>query len=157
MIRKGREIGYILIDDLDKCLADFNETDKQYVIETLDGMEIQLIQTIDEYDEYKYLSGEEAIKILQSLSDGDHEAFVKPLNKDEDLPHDLKSFDSSKNFLLLVVIIPPSPVVMCLVASKLKLVISNKDAIGKPLYSAKGACAASLITFTPYFFEIFLI
>ena len=52
LIRKGREIGYILIDDLDKCLADFNETDKQYVIETLDGMEIQLIQTIDEYDEF---------------------------------------------------------------------------------------------------------
>ena len=36
-------------------------------------------------------------------------------------------------------------------------VISNKDAIGLPLYSASGAWAASLITLTPYFFEIFLI
>ena len=83
LIRNGREIGYILRDDLDKCLADFNETDKQYVIETLDGMEIQLIQTIDEYDEYKYLSGREAIEILQSLSDGNHEAFVKSSDDDE--------------------------------------------------------------------------
>ena len=60
-----------------------NETDKQYVIETLDGMEIQLVENIDEYDEYKYLSGEEAIKILQSLSDGNHEAFVKSSDDDK--------------------------------------------------------------------------
>ena len=46
-------------------------------------MEIQLIQTIDEYDEYKYLSGREAIEILQSLSDGNHEAFVKSSDDDE--------------------------------------------------------------------------
>ena len=83
LIRKGKEIGYILRDDLDACLIDFNETDKQYVVETLDGMEIQLVENIDEYDEYKYLSGEEAIKILQSLSDGKHEAFVKSPDDDK--------------------------------------------------------------------------
>ncbi len=83
LIRNGKEIGYIFRDDLDECLISFNETDKQYVVETLDGMEIQLIQSIDEYDEYKYLSGEEAIKILQSLSDGNHEAFVKSSDDDK--------------------------------------------------------------------------
>jgi len=83
LIRNGKEIGYIFRDDLDECLIGFNETDKQYVVETLDGMEIQLIQSIDEYDEYKYLSGEEAIKILQSLSDGNHEAFVKSSDDDK--------------------------------------------------------------------------
>ena len=44
---------------------------------------VQLIKSPDEYDEYKYLSGEEAIKILQSLSDGTHEAFIKPEGKNE--------------------------------------------------------------------------
>ena len=83
LIRKGKEIGYILRDDLDECLIDFNKTDKQYIVETLDGMEIQLVKNIDEYDEYKYLSGEEAIKILQSLSDGNHEAFVKSSDDDK--------------------------------------------------------------------------
>lgn len=83
LIRSGRDIGYILRDDLNECLSDFNETDKQYVIESLDGMKIQLIQSTDEYDEYKYLSGEEAIKILQSLSDGNHEAFIKSSDDDE--------------------------------------------------------------------------
>ena len=83
LIRNGKEIGYILRDDLDECLIDFNETDKQYVVKTLDGMEIQLIQSIDQYDEYKYLSGKEAIKILQSLSDGNHEAFVKSCDDDK--------------------------------------------------------------------------
>ena len=47
-------------------------------------MEIQLIDSPEEYDEYKYLSGEEAIKILQSLSDGSHEAFIKPQDKDKE-------------------------------------------------------------------------
>ena len=53
------------------------------MIQTIDGMEIQLINSPDEYDEYKYLSGEEAIKILQSLSDGTHEAFIKPEEKND--------------------------------------------------------------------------
>ena len=54
------------------------------MVETLEGMEIQIVNFPNEYDEYKYLSGEEAIKILQSLSDGSHEAFVKPSDADKD-------------------------------------------------------------------------
>ena len=84
LIRQGKEIGYILNKDLDHCLLEFSNTDRQYVIETIHGMEIQLIDSIDEYDEYKYLSGEEAIKILQSLSDGSHEAFIKPQDEDKE-------------------------------------------------------------------------
>tara|TARA_B100001778_G_C18083333_1_gene403952 strand:+ start:155 stop:439 length:285 start_codon:yes stop_codon:yes gene_type:complete len=84
LIRQGKEIGYILNKDLDRCLLEFSNTDRQYVIETIHGMEIQLIDSIDEYDEYKYLSGEEAIKILQSLSDGSHEAFIKPQDEDKE-------------------------------------------------------------------------
>jgi len=84
LIRQGKEIGYILDETLNEYLLDFSIADKQYVIETLEGMEIQVVNSLNEYDEYKYLSGEEAIKILQSLSDGDHEAFIKPLDKDKD-------------------------------------------------------------------------
>ncbi len=84
LIRQGKEIGYILEEDLAEFFSSFTSADKKYILETLEGMEIQVVSSPDEYDEYKYLSGEEAIKILQSLSDGDHEAFVKPLNKDED-------------------------------------------------------------------------
>ena len=83
LIRHGKEIGYILNKDLDNCLEGYSTTDKEYVTQTIDGMEIQLINSPDEYDEYKYLSGEEAIKILQSLSDGTHEAFIKPEGKNE--------------------------------------------------------------------------
>ena len=84
LIRQGKEIGYILDETLNEYLLDFSIADKQYVIETLEGMEIQVVNSLNEYDEYKYLSGEEAIKILQSLSDGDHEAFIKPTDKDKD-------------------------------------------------------------------------
>ena len=83
LIRQGKEIGYILNRDLDSCLIDYSSTDKQYISETIDGMEIQLIDSPEEYDEYKYLSGEEAIKILKSLSDGNHEAFTNPQDKDK--------------------------------------------------------------------------
>jgi len=84
LIRQGKEIGYILNETLNECLLDFSIADRQYVVETLEGMEIQIVNSPNEYDEYKYLSGEEAIKILQSLSDGSHEAFVKPSDTDKD-------------------------------------------------------------------------
>ena len=84
LIRHGKETGYILNDDLDSCLSNYSKIDKKYISETIDGMEIQLIDSPEEYDEYKYLSGEEAIKILQSLSDGSHEAFIKPQDKDKE-------------------------------------------------------------------------
>ena len=84
LIRQGKEIGYILNENLYECLLDFSIADRQYVIETLEGMEIQIVNSPNEYDEYKYLSGEEAIKILQSLSDGSHEAFIKPSDTDKD-------------------------------------------------------------------------
>jgi len=84
LIRQGKEIGYILNETLNKCLLDTSIADRQYIIETLEGMEIQIVNSPKEYDEYKYLSGEEAIKILQSLSDGTHEAFIKPSSEDED-------------------------------------------------------------------------
>lgn len=83
LIRQGKEIGYILNSDLDSCLIDYSSADKLYISETIDGMEIQLIDSAEEYDEYKYLSGEEAIKILKSLSDGNHEAFTNPQDKDK--------------------------------------------------------------------------
>ena len=84
LIRQGKEIGYILDDSLKECLSGFPEADRVYVVETIEGMEIQVVSSAEEYDEYKYLSGEEAIKILQSLSDGTHEAFKKPADKDEE-------------------------------------------------------------------------
>jgi len=84
LIRQGKEIGYILNSDLDNCLLNYSKIDKKYISETIDSMEIQLIDSSEEYDEYKYLSGEEAIKILQSLSDGSHEAFIKPQDKDKE-------------------------------------------------------------------------
>lgn len=83
LIRQGKEIGYILRDDLDLYLSNLSVVDRQYITETLEGMEIQLVKTPSEYDEYKYLSGLEAIKILESLSDGKHEAFIKPEKNDE--------------------------------------------------------------------------
>tara|TARA_B110000444_G_scaffold61565_1_gene57574 strand:- start:138 stop:434 length:297 start_codon:yes stop_codon:yes gene_type:complete len=84
LIRQGKEIGYVLHETLNKCLLEFSMADRQYIIETLEGMEIQIVNSPKEYDEYKYLSGEEAIKILQSLSDGTHEAFIKPSEKEND-------------------------------------------------------------------------
>ena len=83
LIRQGKEIGYILNEALNKCLLGSSIADRQYIIETLEGMEIQIVNSPKEYDEYKYLSGKEAIKILQSLSDGTHQAFIKPSDKNK--------------------------------------------------------------------------
>ena len=45
LIRQGKEIGYILKDDLDSCLMNYSKIDKKYISETIDGMEIQLIDS----------------------------------------------------------------------------------------------------------------
>ena len=52
----------------------------------MEKLKIQIVSSPEEYDEYKYLSGKEAISILQSLSDGKSQAFVeeqKEKNKNE--------------------------------------------------------------------------
>ena len=80
LIRHGKETGYILNSDFNSSLKNFPDIDKKYVKETLVKLEIQLVEYKGDYDEYKYLSGEEAIEILQSLSDGTHQAFIDRKN-----------------------------------------------------------------------------
>jgi hypothetical protein len=48
----------------------------------MEELEIQVVKTPKDYDEYKYLTGEEAIAFLQSLSDGKTKAFVKDENSE---------------------------------------------------------------------------
>ena len=43
----------------------------------MEEMEIQVVKKAENYDEYKYMTGEEAIQFLQGLSDGKTKAFVK--------------------------------------------------------------------------------
>ena len=75
LIRKGKKEGYILNKDLNNLINLLSVTDKNYIKNTIENMEIQLVDSYDQFDEHKYLTGEEAIKILQSLSDGSHKAF----------------------------------------------------------------------------------
>ena len=77
LARKGRELGYILISELHKTIKGFALADQKYIKDTMEKLKIQIVSSPEEYDEYKYLSGKEAISILQSLSDGKSQAFVE--------------------------------------------------------------------------------
>jgi len=83
LIIDGKREGYILKHLLVKVINDLPKIDQEYIYKSMDELEIQIINNKAEYDEYKYLSGEEAIKILQSLSDGSHKAFIKPSDKNK--------------------------------------------------------------------------
>ena len=77
LIRTGKDSGYILERDLTDLISTLPEADQNYIRNTIDGFKIQIIQSKKEYDELKYLSGEDAIKFLQNLSDGKYSAFKK--------------------------------------------------------------------------------
>ena len=82
LIRNGKKDGYILEDNLSECISSLPPVDQDYIRNTIDGFKIQVVKSIDDYDELKYMSGEDAISFLQNLSDGNHHAFKKN-SKDE--------------------------------------------------------------------------
>ena len=77
LVRSGKEEGFILISELDRIIEDLGAADQQYIRDGLEELKIQIVKTSKDYDEYKYMTGEEAIQFLQSLSDGKTKAFVK--------------------------------------------------------------------------------
>jgi hypothetical protein len=77
LIRTGKDVGYILESNLTNLISTLPEADQNYIRNTIDGFKIQIIQSKKDYDELKYLSGEDAIKFLQNLSDGKYSAFKK--------------------------------------------------------------------------------
>ena len=77
LIRTGKDSGYILESDLANLISTLPEADQNYIRNTIDGFKIQIIQSKKDYDELKYLSGEDAIEFLQNLSDGKYSAFKK--------------------------------------------------------------------------------
>ena len=82
LIRSGKEVGYILESNLIEVTSTLSDVDKTYIRNTIEGFKIQIIKSKEDYDELKYLSGEDAIKFLQNLSDGKYSAFKK--NDDND-------------------------------------------------------------------------
>ena len=77
LIRTGKESGYILESNLNDLISTLPEADQNYIRNTIDGFKIQIIQSKKDFDELKYLSGEDAIKFLQNLIDGKYSAFKK--------------------------------------------------------------------------------
>ncbi len=77
LIRSGKEVGYILESNLIELTSTLSEADQNYIRNTIEGFKIQIIKSKKDYDELKYLSGEDAIKFLQNLSDGKYSAFKK--------------------------------------------------------------------------------
>ncbi len=77
LIRTGKDSGYILESNLTDLISTLPEADQNYIRNTIDGFKIQIIQSKKDYDELKYLSGEDAIQFLQNLSDGKYSAFKK--------------------------------------------------------------------------------
>ena len=77
LIRSGKEVGYILESNLTEVISTLSDADKNYIRNTIEGFKIQIIKSQKDYDELKYLSGEDAIKFLQNLSDGKYSAFKK--------------------------------------------------------------------------------
>ena len=77
LVKKGKENGYVLIQEFDEITKEFNSADQQYIRDSFEELKIQVVKTPKDYDEFKYMTGEEAVKFLQSLSDGNTKAFVK--------------------------------------------------------------------------------
>ena len=77
LIRTGKDLGFILESDLVDLITTLPEADQNYIRNTIDGFKIQIIKSKNDYDELKYLSGEDAIRFLQNLSDGKYSAFKK--------------------------------------------------------------------------------
>ena len=77
LIRTGKDSGYIFENDLIDLISTLPEADQNYIRNTIDGFKIQIIQSKKDFDELKYMSGEDAIKFLQNLSDGKYSAFKK--------------------------------------------------------------------------------
>ena len=82
LIRSGKEVGYILESNLIEVTSTLSDVDKTYIRNTIEGFKIQIIKSKEDYDELKYLSGEDAIKFLQNLSDGKYSAFKKDNDND---------------------------------------------------------------------------
>ncbi len=77
LVQKGKENGFILISELNAIIENLKEADQQYIRDGMEELEIQVVKTPKDYDEFKYMTGEEAVEFLQSLSDGKTKAFVK--------------------------------------------------------------------------------
>ena len=77
LVQKGKENGFILISELNAIIENLKVADQQYIRDGMEELEIQVVKTPKDYDEFKYMTGEEAIEFLQSLSDGNTKAFVK--------------------------------------------------------------------------------
>lgn len=77
LVQKGKENGFILISELNVIIKNLKVADQQYIRDGMEELEIQVVKTPKDYDEFKYMTGEEAIEFLQSLSDGKTKAFVK--------------------------------------------------------------------------------
>ena len=77
LIRTGKDTGYILETNLIDLISTLPEADQNYIRNTIDGFKIQIIKSKQDYDELKYMSGEDALKFLQNLSDGKYSAFKK--------------------------------------------------------------------------------
>lgn len=82
IVKKGKENGFILISELQVIIKELKPADQQYIRDGMEELEIQVVKTPKDYDEYKYMTGEEAIAFLQSLSDGKTKAFVKDENSE---------------------------------------------------------------------------
>ena len=68
---------YTISDGSREIIKNLKVADQQYIRDGLEELEIQIVKTPKDYDEYKYMTGEQAIEFLQSLSDGKTKAFVK--------------------------------------------------------------------------------
>ena len=77
LLNVSAKILYILISELNEIIKDLKSADQQYIRDGMEELEIQVVKTPKDYDEYKYMTGEEAIAFLQGLSDGKTKAFVK--------------------------------------------------------------------------------
>jgi len=75
LIRVGKKDGYILEAKLNECISSFSVADQNYIKNTIEGFKIQIVKSVKDYDELKYLSGKDAIDFLQNLSDGKYSAF----------------------------------------------------------------------------------
>ena len=65
LVKKGKENGFVLISELDEIIKNLKVADQQYIRDGLEELEIQIVKTPKDYDEYKYMTGEQAIEFFK--------------------------------------------------------------------------------------------
>ena len=69
LIRNGKKDGYILEDNLSECISSLPPVDQDYIRNTIDGFKIQVVKSIDDYDEIILIGSGKGVTSVSKIND----------------------------------------------------------------------------------------